>query len=169
MLVCFAGECKCVQRGHEAAKIDDDPILSQSVYCEWKSDIFQLIKGVLLWAVTIHSKINIGICIIYIAAIEEHAYQRLFREFVSRKAAGKGRAVLEGLGHPPETIQACYVDNPLNEEAAVQAGLIKWTERDGDHCTWQVLLDAMRYAGIGAIHCKNLKDELRMRKGIVFC
>ena len=44
--------------------------------------------------------------------------------FVSRVSAGKGRAVLEGVGLAPETVRACYGRHPGNEEEAVQEGLI---------------------------------------------
>lgn len=88
-------------------------------------------------------------------------YLLLFRTYVSRKSAGKGRAVLEGIGLDPETIEACYGRHPLNEEEAVQAGLNKWVEgHHGYHPTWRALLDAMVYAGIGHQHCQGLREEL---------
>ena len=46
---------------------------------------------------------------------------------MSRKAANKGRAILEGVGLEAEDIEACFSSHPLNEEEAVQAGLIKWS------------------------------------------
>ena len=88
-------------------------------------------------------------------------YLMLFRTYVSRTSAGKGRAVLEGIGLAPETIEACYSSYPRNEEEAVQAGLIKWAEgHHGNSPTWRVLLDAMAYAGVGQQHCQGLSDEL---------
>ena len=88
-------------------------------------------------------------------------YLMLFRTYVSRTSAGKGRAVLEGIGLAPETIEACYGRHPLNEEEAVQAGLIKWAEgRHGYSSTWRVLLDAMAYAGVGQQHCQGLIEKL---------
>ena len=45
----------------------------------------------------------------------------LFRKYVSRKAATKGRAVLEGVGLLTETIDACFSTHPQDEEGAVQA------------------------------------------------
>ena len=88
-------------------------------------------------------------------------YLILFRKYVSRTSPGKGRAVLEGIGLPPETIGACYGRHPLNEEEAVQAGLNKWAEgHHGYNPTWRVLLDAMEYAGIAQHHCQELKEKL---------
>ena len=52
---------------------------------------------------------------------------KLFRKYVSRKAATKGRAVLEGVGLLTETIDACFSSHPLDEEGAVQAGLTRWS------------------------------------------
>ena len=95
----------------------------------------------------------------------------LFRKYVSRKAPGKGRALLEGIGLAPETIKACYSSNPLDEEAAVQDGLHKWAEgHHGYHPTWRVLLDAMEYAGIGRQHCEGLREELDQKLiGVFVC
>ena len=88
-------------------------------------------------------------------------YLILFRTYVSRTSAGKGRAVLERVGLAPETIEACYVSHPGKEEEAVQAGLNKWAEgHHGYSPTWRVLLDAMVYAGVGQQHCQGLREEL---------
>ena len=84
----------------------------------------------------------------------------LFRTYVSRKAAGKGRAILEGVGLLPEVIQMCYVDHPHQEEEAVQSGLLTWRNGGGDEPTWAVLLEAMKYAEIGVQHVTSLKEEL---------
>ena len=84
----------------------------------------------------------------------------LFRKYVSRKAAGKGRAVLEGVRLDSETIAACYNSHPLNEEEAVQAGLIKWCGgRGNEPPTWQGLFAAMEYAQIAKHHVYDLKKE----------
>ena len=88
-------------------------------------------------------------------------YLMLFRKHVSKKAAGKGRAVLEGVWLDAPTIEACYRSNPLDEEAAVQAGLIKWVEGNGRQLpTWKVLLEALRSAEIAQEHFLKLKTEL---------
>ena len=84
----------------------------------------------------------------------------LLRKFVSRNAAGKGRAILEGVGLSSEAREMCYKDHPLNEEEAVQSGLIKWRDGNGETPTWTVLLRAMEYAEIGVQHIRNLKEEL---------
>ena len=88
-------------------------------------------------------------------------YPILFRTYVSRPSAGKGRAVLEGVGLAPETIRACYGRHPLEEEEAVQDGLIKWAEgHHGYSRTWSVVLNAMEYAGVAQHHCQGLREEL---------
>ena len=88
-------------------------------------------------------------------------YPILFRTYVSRPSAGKGRAVLEGIGLAPETIRACYGRHPLEEEEAVQDGLIKWAEgHHGYSPTWRMLLTAMEYAGVAQHYCRKLRDEL---------
>ena len=80
---------------------------------------------------------------------------------MSRQSPGKGRAVLEGVGLTPETIEACYSRPPWNEEEAVQYGLIKWAEgHHGYSPTWSVLLEAMLHAGIAKQHCQGLREEL---------
>ena len=69
--------------------------------------------------------------------------------------------MLEGIGLAPETIRACYGRHPLEEEEAVQAGLIKWAEgHHGSSPTWRMLLTAMEYAGVAQQHCQGLRDEL---------
>ena len=84
-----------------------------------------------------------------------------FRTHVSRTAAGKGRAVLEGVQLDSAAISACFTSHPQNEEEAVQAGLIKWIEGQGRQPpTWAVLLKAMKYAQIAQQHVQNLKEEL---------
>ena len=83
----------------------------------------------------------------------------LFRTFVSRQAATKGRAVLEGVGLDSDTIEACF--STASEEDAVQTGLIKWKDGQGTQPpTWCVLLNAMEYAHIAQQHIEDLKKEL---------
>ena len=79
---------------------------------------------------------------------------------MSRNAAGKGRAVLEGVGLSPETIEMCYTNWPHNEEEAVQSGLLKWRAGEGARPTWAVLLGAMDYAEIGVQHISALEEEV---------
>ena len=86
----------------------------------------------------------------------------LFRQYVSRNAAGKARAVLEGVGLDAANIEACFGSHPQHEEA-VQAGLVKWSEgRSHKAPSWKVLLQAMEYAGIAQQHIRGLKEELRL-------
>ena len=99
--------------------------------------------------------------ILPLASAACEGYLNLFRKYVSRTSAGKGRAVLEGVGLAPETIRACYGRHPLDEEDAVQDGLIKWAEgHHGYSPTWRVLLDAIEYAGVAQQHCQRLQEEL---------
>ena len=89
----------------------------------------------------------------------------LFRKNVSRVAAGKGRAVLEGVWLDAATIEACFRSNPLDEEAAVQAGLTKWVEGKGRQPpTWEALIEAMEDAEIGQEHFVRLKTGLGLLK-----
>ena len=86
----------------------------------------------------------------------------LFRTFVSRNAARKGRAVLEGVGLDSSAIEACFQSNPLNDEEAVQAGLIKWKGGSCQvfPCTWGVLIGAMEYARVDQQYIAGLKTKL---------
>ena len=94
---------------------------------------------------------------------------KLFRIHVSRTAAGKGRAVLEGVGLTHTVISACFTSNPQNEEEAVQLGLIKWIEGQGEQPpTWAVLLQAMEYAQIAQQDVKGLKKKLGLDKSELF-
>ena len=94
--------------------------------------------------------------------IDRPDYLILFRTYVSRNAAGKGRAVLEGVRLDSSAIEACFQSNPLKDEEAVQAGLIMW--KGGSHqvfpCTWGVLIGTMKYAGVDQQHIAGLKTEL---------
>ena len=94
--------------------------------------------------------------------IDRPDYLILFRTYVSRNAAGKGRAVLERVGLDSSAIEACFQSNPLKDEEAVQAGLIKW--KDGSRQvfppTWGVLIVAMEYAGIDQQYIAGLKTKL---------
>ena len=86
---------------------------------------------------------------------------KLFRQYVSRKAATKGRAVFEGVGLLTETIDTCFSSHPLDEEGAVQADLTRWSGGQGRQPpTWQVLLEAMTFAQIAQEHVQGLKKTL---------
>ena len=89
-------------------------------------------------------------------------YLMLFRKHVSRRAADKGRAVLEGVGLDTPTIQACFEDHRRSVEEAVHTGLIKWSSGQGFPPTWEVLLQAMEYAEIAQQHIQDLKADLSL-------
>ena len=75
--------------------------------------------------------------------------------------------VLEGVKLDTEAIEACKTANPLNDEEAVQAGLIRWKGGQGKQPpTWAVLLEAMKYAEIDQVHIEGLKEALR--RGMLF-
>ena len=122
-----------------------DPVLYQKVY------------GELVSSVTCEE------CVVKCRAFsaDRQDHLKLFRKYVSRKAATKGRAVLEGVGLLTETINACFSSYPRNEEEAVQAGLTKWSGGQGRQPpTWEVLISAMEYANIAQQHVEDLKKEL---------
>ena len=108
---------------------------------------------------------------LYLSSAACEGYLILFRTFVSQPSVGKGRAVLEGIGLAPETIEACYGSYPRKEEEAVQAGLIEWVEGHHDSSpTWRMLLTAMEYAGVAQHHCQGLRDKLYQRlMGVCVC
>ena len=96
-------------------------------------------------------------CLAFSADRPDHLI--LFRTFVSRQAATKGRAVLEGVGLDSGTIDACFSN--ASEEDAVQEGLIKWKDSQGTQPpTWFVLLYAMEYAQVAKQHIEDLKKKL---------
>ena len=85
----------------------------------------------------------------------------LFRTYVSKKAAGKADAVLEGVGLDVTTIKACISAHPLNDEEIVQEGLTKWCGGKGTQPpTWNVLIAAMDYAEIPQLDIRDLKTSL---------
>ena len=122
-----------------------DPVLSQNVY------------GELVSSPTCEE------CAVKCCALSaDHSdHLKLFRKYVSRKSATKGRAVLEGVGLLTETIDACFSSHPLDEEGAVQAGLTRWSGGQGHQPpTWEVLISAMEYAKIAQQHIEDLRKEL---------
>ena len=84
----------------------------------------------------------------------------MLRTFVSKVAAGNGRALLERLGLTAEMRDVCYINNPSNVEEAVQSGLLQWRNGRGNSPTWEVLLKAMDHAGIAVQHIAELKEEI---------
>ena len=119
--------------------------------------LYQTVAGELVSSVTCEE------CAVKCCAFSADRPDRiiLFRKYVSRKAATKGRAVLEGVGLPTETIDACFTSHPLDEEGAVQAGLTRWSGGQGlQPPTWEVLISAMEYANIAQQHIEDLRKEL---------
>ena len=98
-------------------------------------------------------------CLAFSADRPDHLI--LFRKYVSRQAATKGRAVLEGVGLHTEAIEACFSNHPQDEEGAVQAGLTQWSSGQSyKPPTWEVLLEAMEQAQIAQVHVHGLKGKL---------
>ena len=95
----------------------------------------------------------------------------LFRRYVSRKAAGKARAVLEGVGLDSPTIDACVSANALDDEETVQDGLTRWCVGEGTQPpTWKVLFKAMKHAEMTIWTIQRtlgMKAELRMLFAVV--
>ena len=89
-------------------------------------------------------------------------HRMLFRKYVSRKAAAKGRAVLEALGLNTDTINECSTSHPLNEEEAVQEGLTKWCGGSNGFQppTWGVLIEAIEFAELAQQDIDGLKATL---------
>ena len=80
---------------------------------------------------------------------------------MSRKAAGKASAILEGVGLNAPTIKACFTAHPTNHEEIVQDGLTRWSGGEGTQpSTWNVLIDAMEYAKIDQQHIEDLQTSL---------
>lgn len=105
---------------------------------------------------------------VFTTVCQSHA--KLFRTYVSRKAAGKAKAVLEGVGLDTSTIAACFSAHHFNDEETVQEGLTRWYGGKGiQPPTWSVLIGAMDYAGIAQQDIQGLKDELDLYGTYVVC
>ena len=94
-------------------------------------------------------------------------YRELFRKHVSRKAAGKEKAVLEGVGLDNAAIETCFRNNPLDVVEAVQSGLIVWSSGYYKEPTWEVLLGAMEHAQIEQQHIQDLRQTLAFPEGVL--
>ena len=79
---------------------------------------------------------------------------------MSRKAAGKGKAVLEGVGLDDTAIEKHFRNNPFDVVEAVQSGLMEWSGGYYKEPTWEVLLGAMEHARISKQHIQSLKADL---------
>ena len=58
----------------------------------------------------------------------------------------------------------CYVNNSLNEEEAVQIGLLKWVE--SYDATWEVLIGAMKR---GELECSTLTSSKKSFRKLCAC
>ena len=125
----------------------DDAILSEKVYGE-------LVILVSLWK-------SVSVKSLSFSA-DHPRHLMLFRRHISRRAAGNGRAVLEGVGLDVPTIAACFTAHPLNEEEVVQEGLTKWCggSKGFQPPTWGVLIEAIEYANIAQQDIDSLKRAL---------
>ena len=95
---------------------------------------------------------------------ERQDYLMLCRTYVSSKAAGKARPVLEGVWLNAATITACVRAYPQNDEEIVQDGLTRWADGLGRQPpTWGVLLEAMKYANIAQQYVDEKWREFRSR------
>ena len=127
----------------------NDAILSQKVYGE-----------LVIYPYVTFEKLNLKSPSF---STDRRDHYRLFRKHVSRTTAGKGSAVLEGVGLDTASITACFEANPNNEEEAVQVGLSEWIYGQGlQPPTWKVLLEAMSYANVEKQHIQALKADLRL-------
>ena len=83
---------------------------------------------------------------------------------MSRTSAGKGRAVLEGVGLKAAQITACFKAHAKDEEEGLQTGLTEWSGGQGRQPpTWKVLLEAMSYARVEQRYILDLKTDLGLR------
>ena len=100
----------------------------------------------------------------YLSFSTDHqCYLMFLRKHVSRKAAKKGRAVLEGVGLDATTIAACFNDHPQNEEETVQDGLTRWCGGKGfQPPTWKLLTEAMEYAAIARQEIEGLQKDFSL-------
>ena len=97
----------------------------------------------------------------YLLSAGRTDYIKLFRIHVSRKATRKAKVVLEGLELDQNTIDACETAHPTNNEEIVQDGLTRWCGGKGAQPpTWNVLIEAMRYAEIAQQDIEELKQKL---------
>ena len=90
---------------------------------------------------------------------ERLGYLMIFRQHVSRRAAGKGKSVLEEVELDTAIIDMLIENNPDDMESTVQAGLIKWSDQSKTP-TWQVLCEAMKEASMDLSDINSLKQAL---------
>lgn len=91
---------------------------------------------------------------------------------MSRKSALKGRAVLAYVGFDAPAIAMFYANNPMNEEEAVQTGLLEWASGNAmsrHPTTWKVLIGAMHHAEISKQTVEELKAEIGEERKAALC
>ena len=99
-------------------------------------------------------------------SVERCDHLELFRKYVSRNGAERGKAVLECLWLEEATIQLCFSSHPNNVEEAVQRGLKEWAGGQGKRPpTWEVLLQAMKDSNIAVQPINRLKAKLLEQPG----
>ena len=84
----------------------------------------------------------------------------LLRIYVSQKAAGKDRALMDFLGLDQSRIQKHYANHPRNIVEAVQAALMEWAGSSPSK-TWKMLVDAMKQAEFAVQEVRGLTEELQ--------
>ena len=140
---------------------EEDAVLLQEVCCRNDSMLNGNCNHFLYALLSL--PVSVPFCSPSLAARADHAV--LLRKYVSRQSAGKGRAVLEGVGFDVQAIHMFYLNNLRNEEEAVQAGLLEWVA--SHHATWEVLIGAMEHGHIAMQYIDKLKEELQ--KGVCTC
>ena len=130
----------------------DHAILSQKVYGE-------LVILMLFWKNVKRMSVKS-----FSSNADHPRHLMLLRMYISRRAVGKGRAVLEGVGLDAPTIAACFTAHPMNEEGAVQEGLTKWCggSKGFQPPTWGVLFKAIEYAQLAQQDIDGLKATLSL-------
>ena len=115
----------------------------------------------LVWSLTACKEVAVKNSLSLSLYADHSGHLMLFRIHMSRKAAGKTKAVLEGLGLDITTIRACETAHHLNDEEIVQDGLIRWCGGKGTQPpTWNVLITTMEYAEIAQQDIEELKQKL---------
>ena len=82
------------------------------------------------------------------------------RAYVSQKAAGKDRALMDFLGVEQSRILTHYANHQNNIVEAVQAALMEWAGSSPPK-TWKMLVEAMGLAGFAVQDVRVLTEELQ--------
>ena len=158
-----AGMCVCVWCTYISTVCSIPPLLTSSTDStdSPKSDdaiLSENVSGELVNLISLWKDVSMKSLSFY---VDHPRHLMLFRMHISRRAAGNGRAVLEGVGLDAPTIAACFTAHPLNEEGAVQEGLTRWCGGEGfQPPTWRILVEAIEYAHIAQQDIEALKRAL---------